>query len=80
MEFHQTNNNAGDVVNTLGGLTPTTEPCLVVTVRSCQRCGNDHVNLSFVPLDNPADEWDWWAMCPIKAQPILLKVNERTDQ
>lgn len=47
-----------------------------VNVSRCQRCGQDHVGMHFMPLDNPADEYKHWAMCPVKTQPILLMVTD----
>ena len=47
-----------------------------VTVRCCQRCGQDHIDLEFKDISNPSDEWKFWAMCPLLSQPILLKVEK----
>lgn len=47
---------------------------VIPVIKNCQRCGKDHVFLLFSKLDNPADEWGWWAMCPVKNQPILMMV------
>lgn len=47
-------------------------PVQKVTVLNCQRCGKTHTDLKFKPLKNPADEWDWWAMCPATRQPLLM--------
>lgn len=49
---------------------------LVVTVKHCARCGEDHENLIFSLLANPQDEWKYWALCPDSHQPVLLKVTE----
>lgn len=59
-----------DGEKTLIGEDAPTHPCL--TVNRCQRCGQDHKDLQFASLDNAIDEWQWWAMCPVKQQPILL--------
>lgn len=48
-----------------------------IDVKSCQRCGTSHEQLEFKPLHNPADDFHWWAMCPLINEPILLRV--RTD-
>lgn len=48
-------------------------PNLVTTVKACQRCGEEHWQLTFEPLANPADEWTYWALCPRTKQPILLR-------
>jgi len=50
----------------------------VVTVHNCQRCQQDHDNLVFLPLANPADEWDWYATCPTTNQPIWMHFVEET--
>ena len=47
---------------------------LKADVKKCQRCGRDHPGLTFCALDNPVDDFCWWAMCPNKGQPILQKV------
>lgn len=47
----------------------------LVDVRLCQRCGENHDELGFDPLSNPADEYSWFAKCPITQQPILLKIQ-----
>lgn len=43
-----------------------------VTVRRCQRCGEDHADLTFTPLDRAADDYMWWALCPTKRQPRVM--------
>lgn len=45
-------------------------------VNCCQRCGKDHSQLEFLPLNNAIDEWNWWTICPETKQPILLCVTE----
>lgn len=52
---------------------------LVVDVGSCARCGLDHPKLEFKPLTNPVQDsdgtlWNWWTLCPINGEPILLKI------
>jgi hypothetical protein len=43
-----------------------------VDVNKCQRCGQDHAQVDFELLANPADEFTHWALCPVSQQPILL--------
>lgn len=45
-----------------------------VTVRCCQRCGQDH-ELVFKPLSNPADLFTHWSLCPLLQEPVLLAVT-----
>lgn len=44
----------------------------VALLRGCQRCGQDHSKLKFQPLTNPVDSFEWWALCPVTQEPILL--------
>ena len=55
---------------------------MIVTVRSCQRCGQDHKDLNFEVLSNSVTEWTHWAMCPIVMQRILLQIvdDENKDE
>ena len=39
------------------------------------RCGADHTNLSFAPLINPADDFEYWVFCPVMHQPLWLSVR-----
>jgi len=43
----------------------------VTDLSDCARCGGIHDNLEFKPLQNPADDWRFWAMCPETDQPVL---------
>ena len=58
----------------------TQTPCFHMDVENCARCGLKHYGLLFERLENPivdfGAKWTYWAMCPIKQQPILLKVSE----
>ena len=45
-----------------------------IDVKSCQRCGTNHDQLEFKPLQNAADDYDWWAMCPSSNEPVLLRI------
>jgi hypothetical protein len=39
---------------------------------TCTRCGAVHVDLMFVPLHNPLDDFSHWALCPLLGEPILF--------
>lgn len=52
---------------------------MTVSVRSCQRCGADHVGMKFQPLSNPADRFRFWGSCPVTGQPVLLAVIETEE-
>ncbi len=47
-------------------------------VKSCARCGQDHDNLIFKKFKNPFIfknvEIEYWALCPICHEPILLHI------
>jgi hypothetical protein len=49
---------------------------LRTTVRTCPRCGKDHVDLALRPLANAADKYGWWAECPISGEPLWFTVEE----
>lgn len=40
----------------------------------CARCGQTHASLEAKPLSNPSDGFEWFAMCPVKNEPIRLAV------
>ncbi len=46
---------------------------VTVQVLSCQRCNSNH-ELKFSKLDNPRDDYNYWAMCPVKNQPLTMMV------
>ncbi len=46
-----------------------------VTINKCQRCGNVHELLTFSSLDNPTDNFKYFALCPINNQPILMAIK-----
>lgn len=41
------------------------------TLDSCSRCGQMHEDIEFSPLNNPSDEWMFYALCPNTSQPVL---------
>lgn len=43
-------------------------------IGKCARCGRDHSQLQFIELLIPQDEFQYWAMCPITGEPILMQV------
>ena len=47
-------------------------PC--VRVKDCPRCGGEHWNLDFKPLDGGGEAATHWADCPETGSPILLTV------
>jgi hypothetical protein len=53
---------------------PGSTPAPRITVRSCQRCGQDH-EVAFRPLTNPADIHTHWGVCPNVGQPITLSIS-----
>lgn len=42
-------------------------------LHNCARCGADHYNLEFEPMEHPVEDLTHWAMCPVKHEPILMK-------
>ena len=47
---------------------------ILVNVVKCARCGEDHEEKCFFPLNNPQDDWTYYSKCPNNGQPILLKI------
>ncbi len=52
---------------------------LKINITHCARCGQDHAQLEFVRFSNKpiidleGIAWDWWAICPVANDPILMK-------
>lgn len=46
----------------------------VTNIGRCARCGEDHEGIVMSPLDN-SEEFQAWAMCPLKEQPILITIT-----
>lgn len=50
---------------------------VVTTVIGCARCGNDHEAIEFkrfeIPIKDDDGLWEYWALCPVSGDPILLK-------
>lgn len=41
----------------------------------CHRCEQMH-DLVFHPLAKPIGEWDWWAVCPVSREPVLVRFGD----
>ena len=63
--------SAGDAV---GGEEILARAKIVLDVRGCARCGDDHDGVKFYELTHPIGDYDLWAKCPENDEPILLKV------
>ena len=50
-------------------------------IGNCARCSYDHADLEFKRFkqnhieDSDGTVWNYWALCPIYDEPILLKVK-----
>jgi hypothetical protein len=50
-----------------------------VSITDCARCSVHHDDLEFKPfnglpiVDEDGTVWDWWAVCPITGDPVLLR-------
>jgi hypothetical protein len=60
-----------------GKMPATTE---VMDVRSCARCGGDHGTLTFYRLARPAKDFEWWTLCPVTSEPILMRTRGKPDK
>lgn len=43
-------------------------------VKHCARCGEDHAKLKFTKLTLAGARHSHWAMCPVNAEPIMLRI------
>ena len=51
-----------------------------VDVQRCARCGEDHQAMEFNRFDTPLDEeWTHWALCPVRHEPVVLKIVDTED-
>lgn len=52
-----------------------------LSVINCARCGGEHHDLPLkyfeIPIIDPEDTWDSWAMCPVSGDPILVQHYEK---
>lgn len=49
---------------------------LVINVKSCARCGQDH-EVGFMPFSkNGIDSFTHWGMCPVLGEPLILMALE----
>lgn len=58
-----------------------TKEVKTVDVFKCARCGYDHASLEFNKFENPIVDsdstiWNWWALCRVTNEPVLLKIIE----
>lgn len=49
-----------------------------VTVAPCGRCGGNHRDLAFEPLNAPPAGYTHWAPCPATGQPLLVRHTRRS--
>lgn len=50
------------------------DPDVWADVKSCARCGGDHLRVPFGRLTHPFDDFDHWGVCPTLGQPISMKI------
>lgn len=59
---------------------------ITTNITNCARCGDDHDKLKFTEfsknpiIDSDGTIWDFWALCPITKEPVLLKVFDDGEQ
>ena len=56
-----------------------TDRQMTMDVNGCPRCGNNHKDVVFLKLTRPIEDsdgtqWTYFALCPSKTEPILLKI------
>ena len=52
---------------------------MTIDVNGCPRCGINHDDVVFYKLTKPIEDsdgtqWTYFALCPSKTEPILLKI------
>ena len=52
---------------------------LIVDVKSCARCEDDHNSILFRQFTRPAGEATYFAICPKTQEPILMNQNEADE-
>lgn len=72
---------AGDVLAALDPVEGVADDgsSMIQNVKGCARCGREHAGLRFGRLDNPADDWAYWSLCPERLQPILMRIVPEGD-
>lgn len=51
---------------------------MLIDIKECGLCGKDHGQVLFKKFSKPLKKdqlYDYWAMCPILREPILLRVD-----
>lgn len=58
----------------------TTRPteAMAISITHCARCHQDHDYLWFERfgypvIDGDGTVWDWWALCPVTHEPVLMR-------
>lgn len=46
-------------------------------VLGCARCGQDHYSLDFKPIAGGNPNYDYWTLCPVTGEPIMMKATEQ---
>lgn len=59
------------------GNNETNQERLVTDVNHCARCGENHLQLTFIkftgrPVFDERGDYDYWALCPVTRDPLLL--------
>lgn len=52
----------------------------VCSIWNCIRCRENHTEVEMCELSNPSDEWTHWAMCPVKLEPVLIRVLQSAPE
>lgn len=53
-------------------------------VINCARCGQTHKEILFNTFDIPLEDsdglvWQWWGMCPVSRDPIIMRKEVLED-
>lgn len=47
---------------------------MIVDIKTCARCGLDHLQLEFKKFTRPFREFTHFASCPSNLEPIILRI------
>lgn len=51
---------------------------LIIDVKDCARCGQNHEQMEAKPFTNPVNDtdgapWTHWFLCPVTGEPVLVQ-------
>lgn len=59
------------------GYMPPKPITMLVTLPQCIRCGGTHTDLTVKRFCVPQDEYEFWGMCPVTNEPVIIAVLDK---